>query len=1187
MANGGSPSSDPGGGSFVFRSGVRASLKRELAFALKSQAEISSSLTLSRTRSGRPTAPSSSSSSRSNKRIKKSSSHGVDVDDGRPVIPSSTTSKPKEEEEYVDAAAAAFGAPIAVLVVVKDEDEVAKGSTIQIIDSPSRRITTAALVAAAAAAAETTTPTTEVDGSVSKELILPTNADGTKEDNLPAENAASMSTKKPDDQEDVAKGAETPMEIDQKEAEEDGFIDDGSVVVTPTVADHASCQGSTMESSKSPRRRFTRSLFKSPVPETVAGQYEAGTSLPDRAAPETTTRRLTRSASKLISGVSEASPPPTPMETGNTTGESVEAPIDVNDQQGSRGDFRALESGASPETPARRLTRSASKAMSVDSEPLPTPPPPPSTRVADSREIPVEIPIIVNNQQEPKLENGVAVNPPSKKFKRLAMKVLKENTPMMRDECSLQEKPGRRFTRSLLKSTTTDEPAAGENSGSIASDKTTGGASGGDGHSSSASGKKMELKMSKKIALHKLPTNVRELLGTGLLEGLPVKYNDPSGKQVGLEGVVHGNGILCSCDLCKGSKVVSAYNFQLHAGSTKKHPPDFIYLENGKNLRDILTECRSTSLDMLEAAIHNAIGPLPQRGSSVCQNRKELCAESLHSPRTGKFGLLCDSFLLANQKQHTSPSPSQRTPSNAKLSSKVLAGCASDCPSRNASSQKKNATSSKVFVGDACDFSSKNTSSQKKSVQGKITRKDLGLHKLVFMDDILPEGTEVGYYVRGKRLLEGYIKDSGIYCRCCDTVVSPSQFEAHAGRASRRKPYNNIYTSNGVSLHELSVSLSKDRKLSSDENDDLCSICADGGDLLLCDLCPRAFHKECVGLSSIPRCDWYCRYCRDMHEREKAVGYNDNAIAAGRVAGVDSIEQIIKRCIRIVTTSTDFGVCVLCRCHDFSKSGFDGRTVLICDQCEKEYHVGCLKDHEMCDLKELPEGEWFCCAGCSEIHAALHKTLLRGLEPLQNFYTDVIRKKCERKGLSEDAAEVRWRLLSGKTSSNDTKLLLSEAVSIFHESFDPIVDAVTGRDLIPSMVYGRSVRDQDFGGMYCAVLTVNSSVVSAGILRVLGSDVAELPLVATNRESQGQGYFQSLFSCIERLLEALKVKHFVLPAAEEAESIWTKKFGFSKISLDQLYDYTKGARPIIFQGTSLLHKRVSLSQSCLQQNHGS
>ncbi|XP_048611525.1 uncharacterized protein LOC106416574 [Brassica napus] len=80
------------------------------------------------------------------------------------------------------------------------------------------------------------------------------------------------------------------------------------------------------------------------------------------------------------------------------------------------------------------------------------------------------------------------------------------------------------------------------------------------------------------------------------------------------------------------------------------------------------------------------------------------------------------------------------------------------------------------------------SSSIKSSSQKKLTRKDLRLHKLVFEDDILPDGTKVGYFVAGKKMLVGYKKGFGIHCSCCNKVVSPSAFEAHAGCASRRKP---------------------------------------------------------------------------------------------------------------------------------------------------------------------------------------------------------------------------------------------------------------------------------------------------------------------------------------------------------------------------------------------------------------
>ena len=77
--------------------------------------------------------------------------------------------------------------------------------------------------------------------------------------------------------------------------------------------------------------------------------------------------------------------------------------------------------------------------------------------------------------------------------------------------------------------------------------------------------------------------------------------------------------------------------------------------------------------------------------------------------------------------------------------------------------------------------------------------RDLRLHKLVFEDDILPDGTEVGYFVAGKvrsawqmaflqlvnvtlstptisfimqKMLVGYKKGFGIHCSCCNKVVS-------------------------------------------------------------------------------------------------------------------------------------------------------------------------------------------------------------------------------------------------------------------------------------------------------------------------------------------------------------------------------------------------------------------------------
>ncbi|KAE8687222.1 Cyclin-dependent kinases regulatory subunit 1 [Hibiscus syriacus] len=773
---------------------------------------------------------------------------------------------------------------------------------------------------------------------------------------------------------------------------------------------------------------------------------------------------------------------------------------------------------------------------------------------ADIGEKESELENAINNVEEEKLKEVMVIESEPCKGNLGVPDLVNCKGDSKIEEVVKDEKPARRFTRSLLKASeeTVKETAATDAVVVNVSD-----ARSGDGDIKVGgvdSPMTQETIVSTKL-VRDFPTEIKDLLDSGLLKGLKVRYarsskiTRASGSN-GLRGIIKGSGILCFCNACKGAKVITPILYEIHAGSLNKPAEEYIYLENGKTLRDVMNACRESSLSMLENTLRMVIGSSMKK-PRFCLN----CRESIIRADSGKAMVLCNSCLDMKESQDSSTVVADAT--------KVA----------DASDRSPKPT----VVPKSPMSTSKCSSSQAKS-QGRVTRKDLRMHKLVFEEDGLPDGTELGYFVRGKKLLVGYKRGFGILCTCCNSEISPSQFEAHAGFASRRKPFQNIYTSNGVSLHELSISLSKNRKFSTYENDDLCSICLDGGGLLCCDTCPRAFHIECIYLPRIPTGTWHCRYCQNTFEREKFVQHNANAVAAGRVAGIDPIEQITKRCIRIIQTPEAEvpSVCVLCRGHAFSKSGFGPRTVILCDQCEREYHVGCLREHNMDDLKELPKGNWFCCVDCNRIHTALQKLIVRGEEKLPDSSLHVVRKKHGESSLESKAKlDIRWRVLSGKMPSDDTRVTLSKAVTIFHERFDPISDSGSSKgDLIPSMVYGRTFKGQDFGGMYCAILTVNQVVVSAGIFRIFGQELAEIPLVATSTDSQGQGYFQCLFNCIEKLLGFLRVKMLVLPAADEAESIWTKKFRFGKITQEELNKYKRDYQMMIFQGTSVLQKPV-------------
>jgi len=77
---------------------------------------------------------------------------------------------------------------------------------------------------------------------------------------------------------------------------------------------------------------------------------------------------------------------------------------------------------------------------------------------------------------------------------------------------------------------------------------------------------------------------------------------------------------------------------------------------------------------------------------------------------------------------------------------------------------------------------------------------------------------------------------------------------------------NNPIPETGEKLLGKKLKRSENKKF----NRELCSICRDGGNLLLCDNCPRSFHIECLKIKeeNIPEGKWYCPMCAPKMQKK-------------------------------------------------------------------------------------------------------------------------------------------------------------------------------------------------------------------------------------------------------------------------------------------------------------------------------
>uniref|UniRef100_A0A8C4S905 Autoimmune regulator n=1 Tax=Erpetoichthys calabaricus TaxID=27687 RepID=A0A8C4S905_ERPCA len=110
---------------------------------------------------------------------------------------------------------------------------------------------------------------------------------------------------------------------------------------------------------------------------------------------------------------------------------------------------------------------------------------------------------------------------------------------------------------------------------------------------------------------------------------------------------------------------------------------------------------------------------------------------------------------------------------------------------------------------------------------------------------------------------------------------SPSKFDEHPGRSKTKVTKDGIRAKETTSGSIVEVSLEEnvlkhgkcyspqavaDIVLQIPRNDDECAVCKDGGELICCDGCPKAFHLNCLipPLTEIPSGTWRCQSCKGV-----------------------------------------------------------------------------------------------------------------------------------------------------------------------------------------------------------------------------------------------------------------------------------------------------------------------------------
>ncbi|RVW50784.1 Increased DNA methylation 1 [Vitis vinifera] len=367
----------------------------------------------------------------------------------------------------------------------------------------------------------------------------------------------------------------------------------------------------------------------------------------------------------------------------------------------------------------------------------------------------------------------------------------------------------------------------------------------------------------------------------------------------------------------------------------------------------------------------------------------------------------------------------------------------------------------------------------------------------------------------GEQILQGVLTGDGIWCSCCNTVITVSEFQLHAGDEPNR-PYQRIFISEtGLSLLTCQAEawnqqgipelqgyhLIEPREDVSDKYDDACVVCADGEIL---------FAATNAHLHTT-----FLVYKWRMSPKVNGVVLPAPASSATPTPLISLYSHAVN-----VTKNVN--------------------------------HWECFRENEgmLIDLNmDGPSTSTpFCSSICSQIYEKLERLVGVRNELDEGLTWTLLRRMDPESGVYLEESYDRT-LCNSK---------IAVAVAVMEECFEPVIDRHTQINVVRSVIYncGANFPRISFEGFYTAILEKGDETISVASMRIHGNKLAEMPFIATRPSYRRLGMCHKLLVAIESVILMfvwfqtlcfLQVQYLVIPSIEQRVRRWEESYGFQAI----------------------------------------